>query len=103
MLFESVIMADLHYHAKRGVATEFKVGFRSARFGMAAWFPHSAFRILSSAHTIIPRSISPMPTMLHPIPRLWVRLPVWLALVAFISIGHGALMSKIGFALCMAF
>jgi hypothetical protein len=44
-----------------------------------------------------------MATVLHPIPRLWVRLPIWVALVAFFCISHASWMSKLGFAFWMAF
>ena len=44
-----------------------------------------------------------METSLHPLPRLWVRLTIWIALVAFFSIGHASLPSKLGFAFWMAF
>src|SRR4029077_13406331 len=44
-----------------------------------------------------------METMLHPVPRLWLRLTIFIALVAFFSIGHATWMSKLGFAFWMAF
>ncbi len=44
-----------------------------------------------------------METLLHPIPRRWVRLSIWGALVAFVSIGHASWVSKLGFAVWTAF
>ncbi len=44
-----------------------------------------------------------METVLHPVPRLWLRLSIWVALVAFFSIGHASWMSKLGFAFWTAF
>jgi hypothetical protein len=44
-----------------------------------------------------------METVFHPIPRLWLRLSIWIALVAFISIGHASWISKLGFAFWSAF
>ena len=44
-----------------------------------------------------------METILRPFPRLWLRLAIWIALVAFISIGHASWISKLGFAFWTAF
>jgi hypothetical protein len=44
-----------------------------------------------------------METLLHPFPRLWLRLSVFAALVAFVSIGHASWVSKLGFVFWMAF
>src|SRR4029077_6800934 len=44
-----------------------------------------------------------MYTLLHPNPRVGMRLIALAALAAFISIGHASWISKLGFVCCMAF
>ncbi len=53
----------------------------------------------AAAFGIVPN----METLLHPFPRLWLRLSIFAALVAFISIGHASWVSKLGFVFWMAF